>query len=105
MLCALTVRQLKPGTFEQFADAFRPSDTDTPPPGWVRFTMIRDTSDENRVVTFGFFDGSLEQLEGSQDAHGFADRRAAADAFVADVPVNGVFDVVVDLHAEHEAPR
>ena len=24
MLCALTVRQLKAGTFEQFAEAFRP---------------------------------------------------------------------------------
>ena len=105
MLCALTVRQLKPGTFEQFTDAFRPPETEEPPRGWVRFTMIRDTADENRVVTFGFFDGTVEELERSQEQHGYAARRAAADEFVEDVPVTGVFDIVVDLHAEHEASR
>jgi heme-degrading monooxygenase HmoA len=62
MLCALTVRRIKPGAFEQFAEAFRPPDTDEPPAGWVRFDMLRDTADENRVVTFGFFDGSRDEL-------------------------------------------
>src|SRR5919112_3168428 len=100
MLCALTVRQLKPGTFDQFADAFRPPDTEMPPRGWVRFTMSRDTSDENRVVSFGFFDGTVEDLQRSQDEHGYAARRAAASEFVEDVLVSGVFDIVVDMHAD-----
>src|ERR671924_1147464 len=97
MLCALTVRQLKPGTFEQFADAFRPSDTESPPPGWVRFNMIRDLSDENRIVTFGFFDGTLEELERSQAESGFEERRAAVDDIVDEVVVNGVFEVVREM--------
>ena len=97
MLCALTVRQLKPGTFDQFVEAFRPPEDDGPPAGWVRFDLIRDVSDENRVVTFGFFDGSLAELEGSQVDHGYEARRESANAFVADVPVNGVFEVVVDM--------
>jgi heme-degrading monooxygenase HmoA len=100
MLCALTVRQLKAGAFEQFAEAFRPSDTDSPPPGWVRFNLIRDTADENRVVTFGFFDGTLDELERSQGETGYEERRAAAGEFVEDVLVNGVFDVVVDMKAD-----
>jgi hypothetical protein len=100
MLCALTVRRLKAGTFEQFAEAFRPSDTDSPPPGWVRFNLLRDTADENRVVTFGFFDGTLDELERSQGETGYEERRAAASEYVEDVPVNGVFDVVVDMKAD-----
>ena len=100
MLCALTVRQLKAGTFEEFAEAFRPADADRPPDGWVRFNMIRDIADENRVVTFGFFDGTLEALERSQDSHGYDERRAAAEEFVEAVPVNGVFEVVVDAQSE-----
>jgi hypothetical protein len=99
MLCALTVRQLKPGSFEQFAEAFRPTDTETPPAGWVRFNMIRDLSDENRVVTFGFFDGTLDELERSQAEQRFEERRDAAGEFVEEVLVNGVFDVVVDMTA------
>jgi hypothetical protein len=70
---------------------------DGPPAGWVRFDLIRDVADENRVVTFGFFDGSLAELEGSQVDHGYEARRESANAFVADVPVNGVFEVVVDM--------
>jgi heme-degrading monooxygenase HmoA len=97
MLCALTVRQLQPGSFDQFVEAFSPSQDDGPPAGWVRFDLIRDVADENRVVTFGFFDGTLEQLEGSQVDHGYEARREAANQYVADVPVNGVFEVVVDM--------
>jgi hypothetical protein len=96
VLCALTVRQLKPGSFDQFVAAFAPSEADGPPAGWVRFNLLRDTAAPDRVVTFGFFDGTLEELESSQVDHGYAARREAANEFVADVPVNGVFDVVVD---------
>lgn len=100
MLCALTVRQLKPGSFEQFAEAFRPSDDADPPPGWKRFTMIRDTADDDRVVTFGLFDGTREELERNQAEHGYEETRDAAAPFVDSVVVNGVFDVVVDMRVE-----
>ena len=97
MLCALTVRQLKPGTFERFAEEFGPRESDGPPRGWVRFDMIRDLEDENRVVTFGFFDGTLEELERSQAEAGYEDRRAAVEELVEEVPVNGVFEVVREM--------
>ena len=99
MLCALTVRQLKPGTFEQFATTFRPADG-AAPQGWVRFNMIQDTADVNRVATFGFFDGTLEELERNQQGHGYEERRAAAQEFVEEVLVNGVFEIIVDRHGE-----
>jgi hypothetical protein len=96
MLCALTVRQLKPGSAEQFFEAFMP-DTDSPPAGWKRFHAIRDVNDENRVVTFGFFDGTMEELNASQDDHGYEERRDRAGDFVEEVVVNGVFEVVMSL--------
>jgi hypothetical protein len=100
MLCAHTVRRLHHGTFEDFKAAFTP-DTADPPPGWVRFVMLQPrTGDPDHVVTFGFFDGTLEQLDASQDAHGYEAQRAAADPYVAELLVNGVYDVVVDLHLE-----
>ena len=97
MLCALTVRQLKPGTFDQFAEEFGPRESEGPPRGWVRFDMIRDLADENRVVTFGFFDGTLEELERSQAEANYEDRRAAVEDLVEEVPVNGVFEVVREM--------
>jgi hypothetical protein len=97
MLCALTVRQLKPGTFERFAEEFGPQESEGPPTGWVRFDMLRDLADENRVVTFGFFDGTLEELEQSQVNHGYEERRTVVDDVVDQVVVNGVFEVVRDM--------
>jgi len=95
MLCALTVRQLKPGSFDDFMEAFMPG-ADVPPPGWVSFTALRDG---DRVVTFGMFDGTRDEMSASQDDHGYAERRAAADAHVDEVLVNGVFDVVAERRA------
>jgi hypothetical protein len=100
MLCAHTVRKLKPGTFEQFAEAFRPGEGDAPPAGWVRFNMLRGVADEDVVVTFGFFDGTLEELESSQVGHGYRDRLDAAAPYVESVMLNGVYEVVVDLAGE-----
>jgi hypothetical protein len=38
MLCAHTVRRLKPGTFDRFMAAFRPEGDDLPA-GWVGASM------------------------------------------------------------------
>jgi hypothetical protein len=101
MLCALTVRQLKPGSFDDFVEAFRPEGfPDQAPAGWLRFDLLRDTADENRVVTFGFFDGTREELEASQAGHGYEQRRDAANVYVEAVPVNGVFEIAYEALAE-----
>lgn len=78
MLCALTVRKLKPGSLEDFKKAFIPTDA---PPGWTRFYTLRNVDDEDEVITFGFFDGTPEELRAShqQDAGDYEDRRRAAD--------------------------
>jgi heme-degrading monooxygenase HmoA len=93
MLCAHTVRRLKPGTFDQFREAFMPRDGEAPA-GWVRFHLLRGLADPNEVVTFGFFDGTLEQLEGSQRDADFESRRDSIAPFVDAVIANGVYEIV-----------
>ena len=61
--------------------------------------MLRDTRDPDHVVTFGFFDGTLEELESSQVDHGYEERRTRANAFVDDVVVNGVFEIAHEMVA------
>ena len=103
MLCAHTVRRLKPGTFEQFSDAFIPRD-DEAPAGWVRFHLLRSLADPNEVVTFGFFDGTLEQLEGSQRDADFESRRDSIAPFVDTVIANGVYEIVESLVRDETTP-
>jgi hypothetical protein len=99
MLCAHTVRRLKPGTFEQFMEAFRPDEDDIPA-GWVRFVALRGLADENEVVTFGFFDGTVEELERSQDEGDYEQRRGAIEPYVESVVASGVYDVAVTWVSE-----
>lgn len=95
MYCALTVRKLKPGTMEEFKQAFIPDDDSNVPAGWKRFYAIRNVADENEVVTFGFFDGTIDELRASQQDNGdYEQRRASVDEFVESVGADGIFEVV-----------
>lgn len=97
MVCALTSRTLKPGTFDQFRDAFAPNEElDTPPEGWVRFNMLRNAERPEEVITFGFFDGSVDELKKSAADHGYAEQLEAIAPFVESVGVDGLYEVVED---------
>jgi hypothetical protein len=107
--CALTVRKLKPGTFEDFKAALRGGpiwpNTDvqpTPPEstegsaGWKRFYALQNVEDEDEVITFGFFDGSLEELRARQARGGYGQRRQASDQFVESKVADGVYEVLAE---------
>jgi heme-degrading monooxygenase HmoA len=98
MLCALTVRKLKPGTFEDFRTAFMArANPDDIPAGWVRFNMIRSTEDPDEVVCFGFFDGTLEELRaGGQGREGYDDQMSAIAPYVESVGADSVYEIVED---------
>ena len=98
MLCALTVRRLKPGTFDEFASKFRPQE-ERPPEGWTAFHMLRNPADENEVVTFGFFDGTLDELERNQADGGYRARVEEVAPLVESVPVNGVYEFEVAVQS------
>lgn len=96
MLCALTVRKLKPGSVDQFIENFRPPD-DEIPGGWKRFFLIRSLDDENEVITFGLFDGDLAQLNASQaENDAYAERIRKVEPFIESTGTSGVFEVLVD---------
>jgi hypothetical protein len=99
MICAHTVRRLKPGTFEQFIEAFGIR-SENAPAGMVRFHALRSLADENELVTFGFFDGTLEELERGQEESDYQGLRDAIEPFVEAVIANGVYEVAVTWTAE-----
>lgn len=98
MLCALTVRRLKPGTFDQFRDAFMaPMASGSPPEGFVRFNMLRNSEDPDEVVCFGFFDGTAEQLRSRASEFGYDEQMRGIAPFVESVGADGFFDIAEEL--------
>jgi hypothetical protein len=104
MLCALTVRKLTPGALEDFLKAFIPA---TAPPGWTRFYALRNVDDEDEVISFGFFDGTPEELRANhqQNAGDYEDRGRAADELVKSVGANGVTMCSRGAHSPRPRPR
>jgi hypothetical protein len=95
MLCALTVRTLKPGSFEQFREAFmRYENVDDPPPGYVQFNMIRNAKNPDEVICFGFFDGTVDELRRAATEQDYAGQLEAIAPYVESVGADGLYEVV-----------
>ncbi len=94
MICALTVRKLKPGSYDQFREAFMGEMEEEPPPGFVRFNMLRNAEDPDEVISFGFFDGSVEQLRETAAKEGYSDQMERIAPFVESVGADGLYEIV-----------
>lgn len=100
MLCALTARTLKPGTFDQFREAFMASEdlADNPPEGFVRFAMMRNSENPDEVISFGLFDGTPEDLRKIAADSGYEEQLERIAPFVESVGADGLYEVVEDVH-------
>ena len=97
MICALTVRKLKPGTFDEFKEAFMGSEADVPEdmPAGSQFFMIRNTKDPDEVISFGIFDGTVEELRASSAYEGYDEQMEKIKPFIESVGADGMYEVVV----------
>jgi hypothetical protein len=102
MICALTVRTLKPGTFDQFREKFMEGAEDIPE-GWVRFNMIRNAENPDEVITFGFFQGSADELRRGAAEGGYEEQLEAIAPFVDSVGTDGLYDVIEDRSPQDSA--
>jgi hypothetical protein len=93
MLCFLTARKLKPGSFEQFRQAWEPREWD---PRFVRAYHVRNLEDEDEVVSFGLYDGSVDDYRAmSREAE--ESRVSRMGEFVDQVLVDGVYEVIDEV--------
>jgi heme-degrading monooxygenase HmoA len=100
MICALTVRTLKPGTFDEFREAFLSGmDPNSPPAGWVRFDMLRSADNPDEVITFGFFDGSADEVRRNEAEQGYDEQMQRIEPFVASKGTSGLYEVVEEYAA------
>jgi hypothetical protein len=94
MLCALSVRRLRPGGYEDFRRAWEPEEF---PEGFTRAYHVRNLTDENQIVSFGFYDGTLEDLERIRDEQKEEERQSRMAQFVESTDVDAMFEVVGEV--------
>jgi hypothetical protein len=96
MICTLTARRLKPGSYDDFHAAWVGSDEERPEIAskWNPVYMTRDVNDENVVIAFGFFNGSLEELRQAQEEFGYDAAVDRMSAHVDEVLLDGAYEVI-----------
>jgi hypothetical protein len=100
MLCAVTIRSIKPGCFEQFRQAWEPSPW---PPELSRVLISRNQQDPDQVLTASFLDVPAERFEALRDHPALLaaeDERLSRIAGYEEALVyKGIFEVVEEVMA------
>ena len=98
MMCQVTIRMLKPGSFERFREAWEPSPW---PPGLERVVISRNEQDPNQVLTASYVNLSAERLELIRDDPALLGAEASRLARIAEheeaLIFKGLFEIVEDL--------
>jgi hypothetical protein len=95
VICILTERRLKPGTWNEFRRAWEPEEG---PPVSGRAYHVRDVQDPDHVISFGLFDVDRAAFEEMTRDPRFAElqktRFAAMAPFVDETGADGIFEVI-----------
>ena len=98
MMALVTVRQIKPGSYDEFRKAWAPD------PWWPQLTKIeilRNDDNPDEVLTVGYVDVTLEELERLRDSPEILESEARRLERIAPYEerllVNGVFELVEEL--------
>jgi hypothetical protein len=96
--CAVTVRLIKPGTYEQFRKAWEP---DPWLPRLVRAQVFRADNNPDMVMSIGYFDADIDQIDAIRDdpavlAEEEGRLRRIAE-FEERVILNGIFELVEEV--------
>ena len=98
MICTLTARRLRPGAYEAFRAAWDPGTADVEAlRGWTHIYHAHDVADPDVVISFGLFDGSLEQLREAQSRLGRASQVDRIESHVQHVLLDGSYEIVEEL--------
>jgi hypothetical protein len=99
-MCAIVLRRLQPGTYEEFRRAWEPISPANWPAGFLRSWLARSDEDPNVVATFAMFDldhGGLDQLRDSEWMHGEVERLGHVAEFEERLLFSGYFEIVEEI--------
>ena len=107
MICTLTTRKIKPGLAQEFATKMDGTVADMPDEirnRWKHVYICRDVTDENTFLSFGFFDGTLDELSEIQATSNRDEMISAIEPMVDEILLDGSFEVIAEVQNEIAAP-
>jgi hypothetical protein len=100
MLCAVTIRSLKPGSFDAFRREWEPQPW---PPELSRVIVLRNEQDPDQVLTASFLDLQPDQLDALRDDPSLLGAEESRLARISEheeaVVFKGIFEVAEEIAA------
>jgi hypothetical protein len=103
MYSALTVRKLKPGTYDQWRKAWEGEEEEMPE--GVEVYILRNLKDPDEIIAFGLFEGDVEQMRASFDVDAERRRQEAMAPYIESVGADGMYEVIERIGAKTGAAR
>lgn len=95
MYAALTVRKLKPGSYDDWRKAWEPDEW---PESFSKAYILRNVSDPDEIIAFGFTDASPDELRGQPGMQEEQDKRSERMApFVDSTGADGYYEVIDEV--------
>jgi hypothetical protein len=98
VIAALTVRKLKPGTYEEWRKAWQGDDEDMPE--GAEIFILRNMKDQDEIIAFGLVEGNLDEIQASMDPAVEEKRKEAMAPYVESVGADGIYDVIERIPAQ-----
>jgi hypothetical protein len=100
MICAITARRVLDGKADEFFEKFSGGADQMPEEIRDRFKAVyacKDVTDPNTILTFGLFDGTLDELREIQSTDHRDEQLDGISPLVEEVLFDGSFEVITDL--------
>jgi putative heme degradation protein len=100
MICTLTTRKIKPGAAQQFAATMDGAMAGMPEEfrnRWKHVYICQDVNDEDTMLSFGFFDGTLEELRAVQAASHRDELVSRSDSMIEEILLDGSYEVIAEV--------
>lgn len=91
MFSALTVRKLKPGTYDEWRKAWG-SDEDMPE--GVEAYILRNLNDPDEIIAFGLIEGDLDEIKATMNPEEDRKRQEAMAPYIESIGADGTYEVI-----------
>jgi len=91
----LTVRKLKPGSYDEWRKAWEPDEW---PPGSGKAYILRNVDDPDEIIAFGFFDADVDALRNEPKLRAQQQTRfERMSPFVGETGTDGIYEVIDEI--------
>jgi hypothetical protein len=96
--CALTVRKLKPGSYDDWRKAWEGDPDEMPENSEVY--IVRNRKDPDEIIAFGIIEGDIDQITASFDEQKERERQEAMAPYIESTGADGIYEVIEHIGAK-----